>query len=49
MVTTDNKTYLNVACSGGYISIKELQLQGKENDYRRILRGYKFPENTTFL
>ncbi len=50
LVTTDNKTYVNVACSGGYISIKELQLQGKKKmTTEEFLRGYKFPENTTFL
>lgn len=50
LVTTDNKTYLNVACNGGYISIKELQLQGKKKmTTEEFLRGYKFPEQTTFL
>ena len=49
-VTTDNKTYLNVACKGGYISVKELQLQGKKKmTTDEFLRGYKFPDKTTFL
>lgn len=49
-VVTDNKTYLNVACKGGYISIKELQLQGKKKmNTEEFLRGYKFPDKTTFL
>ena len=33
LVTTDNKTFVKVACEGGYISIKELQLQGKKKMY----------------
>ncbi len=46
---TDNKTYANVACKGGYICIKELQLQGKKKmTTEEFLRGYKFPENTIF-
>ncbi len=50
LVITDNKTYVNVACKGGYISIKELQLQGKKKmSTEEFLRGYKFPDNTTFL
>lgn len=50
LVTTDNKTYLNVTCKGGYISIKELQLQGKKKmKTEEFLRGYKFPDNTIFL
>ncbi len=47
---TDNKTYLNVACKGGTISVKELQLQGKKKmTTEEFLRGYKFPANITFL
>lgn len=50
LVTTDNKTFIKVACSGGYISIKELQLQGKKKmTTEEFLRGYKFPENIAFL
>jgi methionyl-tRNA formyltransferase len=41
--TTDNKTYLHVACSNGYISILELQLEGKKKmDIASFLRGYHF-------
>ncbi len=29
-IVTDNKTFLKFACSDGYISIKELQLEGKK-------------------
>ncbi|HWY12872.1 MAG TPA: methionyl-tRNA formyltransferase [Bacteroidia bacterium] len=49
-VATDNKTYLKVACKGGYISIKELQLQGKKKmSTEEFLRGYKFPDSTILL
>ncbi len=41
--TTDNKTYLHVTCSNGYISILELQLEGKKKmDIAAFLRGYHF-------
>ena len=41
--TTDNKTWLHVACSNGYISILELQLEGKKKmDIAAFLRGYRF-------
>jgi len=47
---TDNKTYANIACDGGYICVKELQLQGKKKmTTAEFLRGYKFPENTIFF
>lgn len=46
---TDNKTHLKIACNGGYISVKELQLQGKKKmNIEEFLRGYKFPEQTVF-
>ena len=49
-VITDSKTFLKVACNGGYISIRELQLQGKKKmTIEEFLRGYKFPENTVFI
>lgn len=49
IVTTDNKSYIKVACNGGFIFIKELQLQGKKKmSTEDFLRGYKFAENTTF-
>lgn len=48
-VITDNKTYIKVACNNGYISIRELQLQGKKKmNIEDFLRGYKFPEQTVF-
>lgn len=40
---TDNKTYLQFACSDGYISILELQLEGKKKmNIADFLRGYRF-------
>lgn len=46
-VVTDNKNFIKVACMGGYISIKELQLQGKKKmTTAEFLRGYKFPDPT---
>ncbi|MBX2932662.1 MAG: methionyl-tRNA formyltransferase [Ferruginibacter sp.] len=40
---TDHKTYLQFACSNGYISIKELQLEGKKKmAVDEFLRGYRF-------
>ena len=40
---TDNKTYLHFACSNGYISILELQLEGKKKmPVTDFLRGYHF-------
>ncbi len=40
---TDNKTYLQFACTDGYISILELQLEGKKKmDTASFLRGYHF-------
>jgi len=40
---TDKKTYLDFACADGYISIIELQLEGKKKmDIASFLRGYHF-------
>jgi methionyl-tRNA formyltransferase len=40
---TDNKTYLQFACTNGFISILELQLEGKKRmDIASFLRGYHF-------
>jgi methionyl-tRNA formyltransferase len=50
LLTTDGKNYINIACKGGYISIKELQLQGKKKmSVAEFLRGYKFPEHTVLV
>jgi methionyl-tRNA formyltransferase len=40
---TDQKTYLSFACSDGYISVKEIQLEGKKRmKIEDFLRGYRF-------
>lgn len=40
---TDEKSYLYFACANGYISILELQLEGKKKmDIASFLRGYRF-------
>jgi methionyl-tRNA formyltransferase len=40
---TDNKTYLQFACTNGNIAILELQLEGKKRmDITSFLRGYHF-------
>jgi methionyl-tRNA formyltransferase len=40
---TDKKSFIKFACPDGYISIKELQLEGKKRmNIADFLRGYKF-------
>ncbi len=40
---TDRKTYLQFACGDGYLSVLELQLEGKKKmDIASFLRGYHF-------
>ncbi len=40
---TDGKTFLQFACNDGYISVKELQLEGKKKMMvEDFLRGYRF-------
>lgn len=40
---TDNKTFLKFACNNGFISVMELQLEGKKKmNVEDFLRGYKF-------
>lgn len=40
---TDNKNYLKIACADGFISVKELQLEGKKRmKVEDFLRGNKF-------
>lgn len=40
---TDQKTYLQFACKNGYLSVLELQLEGKKRmDIASFLRGYHF-------
>jgi methionyl-tRNA formyltransferase len=42
---TDKKTFLQFACSDGYISITELQLEGKKRmQIADFLRGYRWQE-----
>ena len=39
---TDKKTFLKFACTNGYISITELQLEGKKRiTIEEFLRGYR--------
>ena len=41
-VTTDHKTYLKFACNNGYISVTELQLEGKKKmRVEDFLRGWR--------
>ncbi|WP_241558591.1 methionyl-tRNA formyltransferase [Paracnuella aquatica] len=40
---TDQKTFLQLACTDGYLAIKELQLEGKKRmQVGDFLRGYRF-------
>ncbi len=40
---TDGKTYLQFACSNGYLALTELQLEGKKKMFiEDFLRGYRF-------
>jgi len=40
-IITDNKRYLKIACSDGYIAILELKMQGKKKmDIKSLLNGY---------
>ena len=42
---TDGKTFLKFACANGYISVKELQLEGKKKmNVEDFLRGYRFTQ-----
>ena len=42
---TDGKTFLKFACAGGFISVKELQLEGKKKMLvEDFLRGYRFEQ-----
>ena len=41
-ILTDNKRYLKVACSDGYLAILDLKMQGKKKmDIKSLLNGYK--------
>lgn len=44
---TDNKTFVKIACSDGFIILDKIQLPGKKAlDTVELLRGYKFAENS---
>ena len=46
-VKTDGKTCFMVACDGGYLSVNELQLEGKKRmKVEDFLRGYSIKEGT---
>lgn len=48
-IDTDNKTYLRVYSTGGYIDIKEIQFAGKKAmKIDELLRGFKFEEGSYF-
>lgn len=48
-INTDNKSYLHIACTDGYISVKEIQFAGKRAmKIDEVLRGYKFEEGAYF-
>jgi len=43
---TDNKTFLKFAAADGYLSLQEIQLQGKKKmPVQDFLRGYRFQNN----
>lgn len=49
-VSSDGKTYLKVACSNGYINIKELQMAGKKRmTVEEFLRGFKIESGFCFI
>jgi methionyl-tRNA formyltransferase len=40
---TDEKNFIHFACADGYISVKEIQLEGKKRmEIKDFLRGYRF-------
>ena len=42
---SDNKTFLKFTCTDGYLSVKELQLEGKKKmSVEDFLKGYRFKE-----
>jgi methionyl-tRNA formyltransferase len=43
-ILSDGKTYLKIACQDGFVSVLELQLEGKKRmKIEDFLRGYRFP------
>ncbi len=48
-ISTDNKSYLHIACTDGCIGVKEIQFAGKRAmKIDEVLRGYKFEEGAYF-
>jgi methionyl-tRNA formyltransferase len=48
-IETDSKTYFKVACSNGFIHIKELQMAGKKRmTVEEFLRGFKVYQEFKF-
>lgn len=49
-ILTDNKTYLKVAVTDGFINIKSIQFPGKKRlKTDELLRGYTISQNSLFL
>lgn len=49
-VSSDGKTFMKVACTNGYINIKELQVAGKKRmSIEEFLRGFKMESDFCFL
>jgi methionyl-tRNA formyltransferase len=49
-VKSDGKTFLKVACSNGFIHIKELQMAGKKRMLvEEFLRGFKIEDGFKFI
>ena len=49
-VSSDGKTFLKVACSNGFIHIKELQMSGKKRMLvEEFLRGFKIEDGFKFI
>lgn len=45
---TDGRSYLKFACADGYLSLRELQLEGKKKmEVGDFLRGYRFTEGAS--
>lgn len=48
-ISTDSKTYLHVATTDGFLSIKSLQVSGKKRlNIQELLRGFKLPDGARF-
>jgi methionyl-tRNA formyltransferase len=42
-IESDKKSYMHFACADGYLSVMELQLEGKRKmTVEEFLRGYRF-------